>query len=337
MALDGQALSPREYLLAFKPETTQGTKNVGTMNLINIDSIPSPSLNLTQVVDPRNGAGRTAKTVDAFTSEKGTRKEISFSGVADNTTLPILLQAITTTAVSSSPASYDIAYNYTPPEVEIGIGSISDNLHTFTVAVSNPETGNDHSTVFPGCVLTSLSLSGSISAQSGRVMVSGTFATGMVADYGHARPTSTVAYSSTNYSINQFTTTTTVAGIANCVISDWTLNIENPSEMAGFQGSNGEPQAIVRAVPEISVSCDVTVKADDNTSGLHAQHVAGAIDEAVELSNNASWASATTFGMKMANGVITSVDFNESNAMYYNVSIKALALAGSGDLIQIIA
>ena len=74
MALDGQALSPKEYLLAFKPETTQGTKNVATMNLINIDSIPSPTLNLTQVVDPRNGVGRTAKTADAFTSEKGTRK-----------------------------------------------------------------------------------------------------------------------------------------------------------------------------------------------------------------------------------------------------------------------
>lgn len=336
MALDGQALSPKEYLLAFKPETTQGTKNVATMNLINIDSIPSPSLNLTQVVDPRNGAGRTAKVADAFTSEKGTRKEISFSGVADATTLPILLQAITTTAVGTSPASYDIAGSYTPPEVEIGIGSISDSLHTFTVAISNPETGNDHSTVFPGCVLTSLSLSGSISAQSGRVMVSGTWATGMVADYAHARPTSTVAYSSTNYSINQFSTTTTVAGVANCVISDWTLNIENPSEMVGFQGSNGEPQAVVRAVPEISVSCDLSVKADDNTSGLHAQHVAGATDESVELSNNGTWASATTFGMKMANGVITSCDFNEANAMYYNVSIKALA-STSGDLIQIIA
>ena len=336
MALDGQALSPKEYLMAFKPETTQGTKNVATMNLINVDSVPSPSLNLTQVVDPRTGVGRTAKLADAFTSEKGTRKEISFSGVADNTTLPILLQAITTTAVSSSPASYDIAYNYTPPEIQIGVGSISDSLHTFTVAISNPEAGNDHSTVIPGCVLTSLSLSGSMGTQSGRIMVSGTWASGMVADYGHARPTSAVAYSSTNYSINQFTTTTTVAGIANCVISDWALNIENPSEMAGFTGSNGEPQAIARAVPEISVTCDVTVKADDNTSALHAQHVAGATDEAVELSNHATWSSASTFGMKMANAVITAVDFNEANAMYYNVSIKAMA-STSGDLIQIIA
>jgi len=336
MALDGQALSPKEYLLAFKPETTQGTKNVATMNLINIDSIPSPTLNLTQVVDPRNGVGRTAKVADTFTSEKGTRKEISFSGVADATTLPILLQAVTTTAVGTSPASYDIVGTYTPPEVEIGIGSISDSLHTFTVAVSNPEAGNDHSTVFPGCVLTSLTLSGSISAQSGRIMVSGTWATGMVADYAHARPTSTVAYSGTNYSINQFTTTTTVAGIANCVISDWSLTIDNPSEMAGFQGANGEPQAISRAVPEISVAVDMTVKADDNTSALHAQHVAGATDEAVELSNHATWASASAFGMKMANGVITAVDFNEANAMYYNVSIKGLA-STSGDMIQIIA
>ena len=36
MALDGQALSPKEFLLAFKPETTIGTANTSTMNLLNV-------------------------------------------------------------------------------------------------------------------------------------------------------------------------------------------------------------------------------------------------------------------------------------------------------------
>ena len=335
MALDGQALSPKEFLLAFKPETTIGTANVATMNLINVDSVSSPSFNLSQVLDVRNGVGRTAKVADAFTDEKGTRKEFSFSGTADATTLPILLQAITTTAVGSSPASYDIAYNYTPPEIQVGTGSISDNLHTFTVAISHPEAGNDHSMVFKGCVLTQLSLTGSMGTESGRVKVSGTFASGSLGAYGEARPTSTVAYSSTNYSLTQFTAKTTIAGIADCVISDFTLNLENPSEFLGFN-ADGDPQAIVRAVPEILVTVDASVKADDNTSGLHNSLKAGGTSASVELSNNSTWASATTFGVKMDNGVLTAVDYNEASAMFYNVSIKGLA-STSGDLIQIIA
>jgi len=335
MALDGQALSPKEFLLAFKPETTIGTANVATMNLINVDSVSSPSLNLSQVLDVRNGVGRTAKVADAFTDEKGTRKEFSFSGTADATTLPILLQAITTTAVGSGPASYDIAHNYTPPEIQVGVGSISDNVHTFTVAISHPEAGNDHSMVFKGCVLTALSLTGSMGTESGRIKVSGTFASGSQGAYGEARPTSTVAYNSTNYSMTQFTASTKVAGIADCVVSDFTLNIENPSEFMGFNAS-GDPQAIVRAVPEIMVTFDASVKADDNTSGLHNLLKAGGTSASVELANHATWSSATTFGIKMDNGVLTAVDYNEASAMFYNVSIKGLA-STSGDLIQVIA
>mgnify|MGYP003111870858 CR=1 FL=1 len=335
MALDGQALSPKEFLLAFKPETTIGTENVSSMNLLNVDSVSSPSFNLSQVLDVRNGVGRTAKVADAFTDEKGTRKEISFSGTADNTTLPILLQAITTTAVGSSPASYDIAYNWTPPEIQVGTGSISDNLHTFTVAISHPEAGNDHSMVFKGCVLTALSLTGSMGTESGRIKISGTFATGSQGTFGQARPTSTTAYSSTNYSMTQWTAKTTIAGIADCVISDFTLNLENPSEFLGFNAS-GDPQAVVRGVPEIMCSVDATVKADDNTSGLHNSYKAGGTSASVLLSNHATWSSATTFGISMANGVLTGVDYSEASAMFYSVSIKGLA-STSGDLIQIIA
>ena len=335
MALDGQALSPKEFLLAFKPETTIGTANTSSMNLLNVDSVSSPSLNLSQVLDVRNGVGRTAKVADAFTEEKGTRKEISFAGTADSTTLPLLLQAVTTTAVGSSPASYDVAYNYTQPELQIGTGSISDNLHTFTVAISHPEAGNDHSMIFKGCVLTSLNITGSMGTESGRIKISGTWATGSQGTYEQAKPTSMTAYNSTNYSMTQWTAKTTCAGIADCVISDISLTLENPAEFVGFNAS-GDPQAIVRAVPELGVAFDATVKADDNTSGFHNLHKAGGTSASFELSNHATWSSATTFGIKMANGTISAVDFNEANAMFYNVSVKGLA-STSGDLIQIIA
>ena len=340
MALDGQALSPQEFKLAFKPETTIGTANVATMRLINVDSVETPALNITQVLDVRTGSGRTAKTTDMFTDEKGTVKEISFSGIADTTVLPILLQAITTTAVGSSPASYDIAGAYTPPEIQFG-ASVSDNLHTFTVAISHPEAGNDHSMVFKGCVLTSLSLSGSMATQSGRISMSGTFQTRSLGVYNNARPTSTGAFGSTFYNMSTFgessnqTNGVKVAGIDDCVMSDFTLNIENPSEFVGFD-SDGNPQAIARAIPEVSVTFDATIKADDNTSGLHASLVAGATNLTTELTNHATFSSATTFGIKIANSVLTSVELSTATAMFYAISTKAVT-DGSADLIQIIA
>ncbi|QDP59994.1 MAG: hypothetical protein GOVbin4580_14 [Prokaryotic dsDNA virus sp.] len=341
MALDGQALSPQEFKLAFKPETTIGTANTSTMRLINVDSVETPALNITQVLDVRTGSGRTAKTTDMFTDEKGTVKEISFSGIADTTVLPVLLQAITTTAVGSSPASYDIAGAYTPPEIQFGVGSISDNLHTFTVAVSHPEAGNDHSMIFKGCVLTSLSISGSMATQSGRIAMSGTFQTRSLGTYNSARPTSTGAFGTTFYNMSTFgessnqTNGVKVVGIDDCVMSDFSLNIENPSEFVGFD-SDGNPQAIARGIPEISVTFDATIKADDNTSGLHASLVAGATNLSTELTNHATFSSATTFGIKIANSVLTSVELSPSTAMFYAISSKAVT-DGSADLVQIIA
>ena len=78
MALDGAGYAQSEFKLALKAESTIGTANVSSMNLINVDSVSLPALNPTQVLDIRSGDGRTAKAADAFTTEKMTTKEIGF-------------------------------------------------------------------------------------------------------------------------------------------------------------------------------------------------------------------------------------------------------------------
>ena len=335
MALDGAGYSPSEFQLALIAESTIGTVNTTTMNLINVDSVSLPALNPTQVLDVRSGTGRTAKAEDAFVTDKGTTKEISFSGTADTTVLPLLLQNITTIAVSSSPASYDVPYNYTPPELETADSSSITIRDTVTVAVVSPEAGDDQSIVFPGCCLTSLSLTGDMGNESGRIKMSGTFKTGHPPAYANAKPTSMTAHGSTYYYLTDFHTTRTVAGVTKCIIASWTLNLENDAVYLGFDGSTGIPQSIVRAIPELAVSQDFSLKYDDNTAGMHVIWKAGS-NAAIELSNNASWASATTFGVKAANGRITSVAWSEAAAMFVDMSIKNMATT-SGDVIQIVA
>ena len=180
-----------------------------------------------------------------------------------------------------------------------------------------------------------------MATQSGRISMSGTFQTRSLGVYNNARPTSTGAYGTTFYNMSTFgesgnqTNGIKVVGIDDCVMSDFSLNIENPSEFVGFD-SSGNPQAIARAIPEISATFDATIKADDNTSGLHASLVAGATNLTTELTNHATFSSATTFGIKIANSVLTSVELSPATAMFYAISTKAVT-DGSADLVQIIA
>ena len=51
MALDGAAYSPKEFQLAIVAESTIGTANVSSMNLVNVDSVEMPNFYLTQVLD----------------------------------------------------------------------------------------------------------------------------------------------------------------------------------------------------------------------------------------------------------------------------------------------
>ena len=80
MALDGAAYSPKEFQVAIKAESTIGTANVSSMQLVNVDSVEMPNFNLTQVLDVRSGSdGRVFDVDDALTDEKGVTKEITFS------------------------------------------------------------------------------------------------------------------------------------------------------------------------------------------------------------------------------------------------------------------
>lgn len=341
MAIDGAAYSPQEFQLSFSTESVAngniGEKRTTAFVALNVDSVEMPSFNPTVVLDPRTGTGRTAKGADAYISSKGVPTEISFSGVADTTSLPKLLNNILTVAVGTSPASYDIPFNYSPPELEHDAAITDADLYTktLTVQIANPEAGDDHSIFLVGCTLTSLSLSGDMGTDNGRVTMSGTFKTGYKPQTGAARVAVSTAHGSTYYYITNFTNGKKVAGVDDCIIQSWALNLENPSEYVGFQGTNADPEAIVRAIPEINATLDTTVKMDNNTGGLHATFLAGTEVENI-LSNHNTWTSATTFGMKASYGRITSVAFNESAAMYIDVSQKLLAHT-SGDIIQIVA
>lgn len=334
MALDGQAFSPKQFQLAMQGEAAIGTADIdGNMNLVNIDSIEMPNLNLTQVFDVRSGSGgRVADADDVLIDEKGVTKEITFSGVFDTTIAPVLLGNVCGGATVATDL-ITVPYNYQPAELQTGASG--DATKTLTLAVVNPKTSVDNgsnyvnrSMIFPGCVITSLAISGDMSNESGRLRFTATARTGYISDFDEADPSvasAFTAYGSSYYSLATMSAGVkrTIAGAGDSVIQSFSLNIENPAEFVG-QSTNGNPDAIVRAVPELSVTLDATVKYDSNTASYFEAHKANS-DVVSNVANHATIADATSFGFIGSYGRITNVAYNEANAMMLDVSTKFFA------------
>tara|TARA_R100000734_G_scaffold5677_3_gene4892 strand:- start:5380 stop:6441 length:1062 start_codon:yes stop_codon:yes gene_type:complete len=337
MAIDSAAYSPKEFRLAFKSESTVGTKVVSSMQEINVDSVELPSLNPTQVFDMRARAGRTAKLSDVFTDGSLVDKEISFSGTADDTVLPLLLKNITNSAIRAAssnnyPAAYVIPDSFTPTELKIEQGSLTADADLFTVAVLSPEAAMD--IVFPSCRLTSLTISGDMGTENGRIKISGSFKTKFNA-FLNQNVTGSTSYGSTFYSMQTFGASKIIGGASDCILQSFSLNIENPAEYIGNVsvsadlGSGGatdnqEPQVIAIGIPEVSANLEATIKYDSNTTGLDNSYRSGS-GVTIHLSNNANWHAATTFGIYAKKSIITSLSHNEGAAMMLDISSKLVA------------
>ena len=321
MALDGAAYSPKEFQLAIVAESNIGTAVVSSMQLVNVDSVEMPNFNLTQVLETRSGSsGRVFDVDDAHIDEKGVTKEITFSGVFDVTVAPLLLQNCAGIAESSDVVT--VPYNYTPPELETAASSAIQK--TITIAVIAPATsGGNRSIIFPGCTITSLSISGDMANESGRLRFTATARTGFISSFTQAAPSSPSAYGTSYYSLATLAGTAkkTIAGAEDCVIQSFSLNLENPSEYVGQGDANGNPEAIVRAVPELVATLDATVKYDNQTAEFPTTMKAGTTVIS-NLANHATIGSASSFAFIGNYGKITNVSYNEANAMMYDVSVK---------------
>ncbi len=336
MALDGAAFSPKEFGLAIQAETTTlGTAATNGMTRINVDSVEMPSFNLTQILDPRSGsAGRVTDEDDVFIDQKGVTKEITFSGTLDTVTAPLLIQNCIAKEDASNIVS--IAFDYSPPPLETGDTSSLSIADTITIAVLNPNTGSSHNMILPGCVITSLTISGDMGDESGRLKFSATARSGYIATFNQAAPTISTAYGTTFYSLATLSSgeAKKIAGCDDPVVQSFSLAIENPAEFVGQNDSNGNPDAIVRAVPEISVNLDATVKYDANTGTLMNTMNTGA-NAPFYMGTHATIGDASTsFAFQSDNARVTSLSYNEANAMMLDVSTKAVATS-SGNLFQI--
>ena len=329
MTLRSDTYSPKAFQAMVGFESTTGTAKVDALVSMDVDSVGFPSLNPNHVYDVRAGAGETAKLVDAFKTNKGTVKEISISGNAYHTSVSNLLANITGDVASE----HQVAFNHTGADISMGTGSVSDFGQTMTVVITSPRTDSDM--VFPGCVCTSLTLSGDMTAEGGRIKYSATFKTGSVPSLSNASVSAATLYSAGTQRDMPSWTYTTLGGIADCVISNFSLNLEHDASFHGFDTS-GNPEVIARG-SEFSCTLDAQIVYNQDSEALINTYESGAAftsSGAINCSNHATIGSVTHFGFHIDTSCLTNCALSEGDVMMLDTSWKALA-STSGHLVEI--
>ena len=337
MAIVSTTYAPNEWQFAMKAETTTGTINVATMQKINVDDVATMSQEVTQTLDARSTPGRTVKFADAFVTDKGGHKTtVSISGVFDTTVGTLLLSNALGTAVGSSPASYDMAYNYAPAARAHG-ATTGTIVNTFTFAIVPPIASK--AIVLPGCVCSDLEVTFDKANEGGRGHFTATIETAYKPLASQGTPSSMAVYGATFRYLREFNTKKTVyisgGSALDVVLNKVGYKIANNVTYTGFQGSDGDPELLQRAIPAADISLMLGVKYDANTEMLWSTRRDGT-SIGIEISDNATWASST-FGVKAgfcqldADVVPTGTDAG----VFEDLSLKCLG-STTGDLIQIV-
>jgi len=338
MADLAEGFSPKQFQLAIAPETDgigSGESTDAQYKFINIDSIEMPSLNPLQVLDVRHGAGRTLKAVDMFLTNKLTVKEISFSGIADATILPMLLANITNT---NHATSFPIEFDYSGLDMKFGDTiADDDSSKTFAVVVVTPEAAQQ--LYFKGCLLTSLTVSGDVGEESGRIKISGTFKSGCVPALNdtsivptHNRASFNTNYFMTDYDSGASNGLITIAGLTGCVLKSFSLTIENDVAFSGYDTA-GNYQQMHRAIPEAAVTFDAVVKYDAETDNLiqtFGEQSTGTVVNTLTASDSVT----RNIDISLPTCIMTDVSFSEEDAMFLSMSSKAVA-STSGNILLI--
>ena len=329
--------SNMQWRLAVLAETAVGTAKVASMHLIDVDAPVTISENPFRKDDPRTGVGRTIKASDVFVTEKGQIKEISFSGRADKTTFPILAENCMGAAEATG--TIDIPFNFTGTAFEPGDVS-ADNLDTLTFALVQPET--DLAIIFPGCIVSELSMTMDRSTNGGRMEFSCTAQTRHNPDPDATDPTfanSNVVYS-TYYSMWEFGSATGQTQINDgdaaddIILAGYSLTINSNPKFDGL-GLNGIPEIYNRGVPIIDVTGSCQVKWDANTHPYRQDYADGSTFD-FYFTDNTTLASATVgFRCQYAKltGDLNLTDVDDS--AFIDIPFRASA-STSGSILQLI-
>ena len=327
--MDANFFNSKELQVAFKLDSS----NVGTAasgasgwTLVETESVSFPTFN-DLVHERRSGAGSGIFTEEAdfFKYTPGALIECSVSGLLTNEIFQLLMPLVTGTVFTSNVISLDNTTSNVKFEHN---ASIAANL-TFSIAF-NGAVGND-CIVIPGCVATSLTISGDpnedggrmtfdLTAQSRTPVAAGAFTTAVAAsDSLSANYTFLGDFSNHSYLMN-----------CEVLLKSFSMTIDNPVSFAGYggNGTDGAPQSYIRSIPEMAITLNPVVKYDTNIDGLwdilRASGASASLAEpAFQISDHATYDDAgATRSIRATNCRLESLGWGEGDYLGLNVGLK---------------
>ena len=330
MAFQTAAFSPKEWTIGIQGEATTGTAIAGDFLGIEAEGVSFPAINdsIRNTEQRLSSVGRVVNEDDLINYEPGAVHEFSVSGILTTELLATLVENALGGEVTSDIVTVDTGHN--PVSFLHGIGS-SGSHKTVAFCIEGPAGGPNDSYVMQGCVITSLTLSANANEEGGRFKFDLTAQTRTpVVTTAVAQSVNTIsAYTENFKNLGIFTQDKSINGVAT-VLESISVNIENPVAFLGNTGST--PEGYQRSIPGFTATADCVVKYDANTN-VFLQHWRGqtvASPKGLYLANNATWASATDFGIKMDNVIVSEQpSFDEGDFM--KVSCKLLSVDDQSD------
>ena len=332
MAISGTAYDPKLFQFLIAAQDAYGTINGASGNAyiaLDVDSIGSPTLGINQTLDVRSGS-RVLLESNFFQDNIASVKEFSVSGTATEATLDLMLSHLTL----DSSVPYAVATNVATSSFKSG----SDTSGNKALSVIMKSAASNSDLVFKDCFITSLTLNGDAGTEGGRVKFSATFQSGTKVASGELTATDVAvdtAITANDYFMSGWDADDRIiAGVANGVISSFSLTVDNPLTFSGI-ASTGYEQAIRSG--EVSATASFSVLYDDNFLDMferfNTTQAAGATTGATLMNHQAALANEY-FGFKFPKSIITEVSFNEGSSMMLDVSVKAIG-SGTADLFEI--
>ena len=327
MAISGTAYDPKLFQFLVAEQDDYGTINPNASGspdnayvALDVDSIGSPTLGINQTLDVRSGS-RLLLDSNFFQDNVASVKEISVSGTATTEGLDLLLSHLTL----DTSAPYDIASNVATSSYGVGTTNQTDN-QILSIVMKSAASNADLS--FKDCFLTQLVLSGDAGTEGGRIKFSATFQSGTKAASGELSANSIdvdTIITKNNYFMSSFDADDRIiAGVANAVVSSFSLTIDNPISFSGIT-STGYEQATRSG--EISATASFSVLYDNNFIDMferfNTTQAAGASTGQTLMAHQASLVDAN-FGFDMPRSILTNVSFNEGASMMLDLEVKAL-------------
>jgi hypothetical protein len=175
--------------------------------------------------------------------------------------------------------------------------------------------------------------------EGGRVKFSAVFQTGTKVASGEltlGTTTADTAITSNNYFMSSFDADDRIiAGVANAVVSSFSLTVDNPIVFGPGIVSTGYEQATRSG--EVSATASFTILYDNNYLDMFERFnttQATGSSTGQTLMAHASTLADANFGFNMPRSIITNVSFNEGESMLLDVEVKALG-NGSNTFIEI--